>query len=100
MKIWLSGVPPYPLPEDEGGMFLQNVDNHLFDHTVSQPRRPRSTFSPPSESQITKTILDKICFSDEAILNVYGTVNRPICHVWGKENPHKLIECRSVEVNM
>jgi hypothetical protein len=32
------------VPEDGNDSFLQNISNHLQNHTVPQPRKPQSTF--------------------------------------------------------
>jgi hypothetical protein len=47
--------------ENGDSAFLWNVGNHLKDHTMSQPRTPRLTFSSQRESQISDL---KLHFSD------------------------------------
>jgi hypothetical protein len=37
-------------------VILRNVGNHLQDQTASQPRKPRSTSSPPREPQISENV--------------------------------------------
>jgi hypothetical protein len=44
-------------PEDRGDMFFRNIVNHLQDYTVSQPRRPQSTFTLQQKPQISYDIL-------------------------------------------
>jgi hypothetical protein len=52
----------YLHPEDGGNTFLQNVCNHLQDHTVSQPRRSQST-------ELILGISGKWCRSNAGIFN-------------------------------
>jgi hypothetical protein len=44
-------------PEEGGHTFPQNAGNHLWDHTVSQSRSTRSTFSLPLKPQISNTLI-------------------------------------------
>jgi len=38
------------------------------------------------------TFLQRVCFTDEATFHVSGNVNRHNVRIWGRENPHAVIE--------
>jgi hypothetical protein len=38
------------------------------------------------------TFLKYVVFFDEATFCICGKVNRPMCQIWGSENPHEVME--------
>jgi hypothetical protein len=71
----VTNVPKNIMPPLLGGdIFLLNSGSHLHDYTVSQPRRPLSTFSPPWKSRISfiQVVHEAVFSSAISSFSVYG----------------------------
>lgn len=73
--------------EDEGSMFLWNAGNYLEDYTLSQPRRPRSTFLMPWKLWISDSISDKgwqMCYAPGKLTSEGNALWEILCILIGK----------------